>query len=115
MVNEQRNEYVPDYAVPPGEVLEYELELRHMPKSELARRTGLTEKHINTIVKSKGKSCITPETAIKLERALGMPADYWLNLETNYQEACALERGKGPCSEPRLARDSMSDNNPDQP
>lgn len=88
MVNEQRNEYVPDYAVPPGEVLEYELELRHMPKSELAHRTGLTEKHINTIVKSKGKSCITPETAIKLERALGMPADYWLKLETNYQEAC---------------------------
>jgi HTH-type transcriptional regulator / antitoxin HigA len=89
MVNEGHNEYIPDYAVPPGDVLEYELELRRMPKSELARRTGLTEKHINAIVKSKGKSSITPETAIKLERALGMPADYWLNLEANYQEASA--------------------------
>lgn len=60
-----------------------------MPKAELARRTGLTEKHINAIVKSKGSTGITPETAINLERALGMPADYWLNLEANYQEACA--------------------------
>ena len=89
MINEDRNEYVPDYAVPPGDVLEYELELRHMPKSELARRTGLSEKHINAIVKSRGSASITPETAIKLERALGMPAEYWLNLEANYREACA--------------------------
>jgi len=91
MVNEERNEYIPDYAAPPWEVLEYELELRHMPKSELARRTGLSEKHINAMVKSKGSTVITPETAIKLERALGMPAHYWLNLEANYQgqEACA--------------------------
>jgi len=81
------NEYWPDYAVPPGDMLEYELELRRMPKSELARRTGLTEKHIGTIARSEGKSGITPETALKLERALGMPADYWLNLEARYQEA----------------------------
>ncbi len=105
MVNEAPNEYRPDYAVPsgdvleyeyrpdyavsPGEVLEYELELRRMPESELARRTGLTEKHIDVMLRSKGKSGITSETAIKLERALGMPADYWLNLETRYQETRA--------------------------
>jgi len=69
------NTYRPDYAVTPGEVLEYELELRQMTKAELAKRTGLTEKHINAIVKAKGKSTITPETAIKLERALGMPVN----------------------------------------
>jgi len=89
MVEEIQNEYLPDYAVPPGEVLEYELELRQMTKSELARRTGLTEKHVNAIVKNKGKFSITPETAIKLERALAMPAQYWLNLEAQYQEVRA--------------------------
>lgn len=81
--------YRPDYAVAPGEVLEYELELRQMSKAELAKRTGLTEKHINAIVKAKGKSVITPETAIKLERALDMPVAYWLNLEAQYQETQA--------------------------
>lgn len=89
MANTATNAYQPDYAVTPGEVLEYELELRQMSKAELAKRTGLTEKHINSIVKAKGKSAITPETAIKLERALGMPVEYWLNLEAHYQETQA--------------------------
>ncbi len=83
------NRYQPDYAVTPGEVLAYELDLRKMSKAELAKRTGLTEQHLNAIVKCKGKSAITPETAIKLERAIGMPVDYWLNLEANYQETQA--------------------------
>jgi addiction module HigA family antidote len=89
MIKPTENQYEPDYAVLPGEVLEYELELRQMPKSELARRTGLSEKHINAIVKGKGRAGITPETAIKLERALAMPAQYWLRLEALYQEARA--------------------------
>jgi HTH-type transcriptional regulator/antitoxin HigA len=81
------NEYLPDYAVMPGEVLVAELEMRGMTQQELAKRTGLTPKHIVAI--AKAKSPITPETAIKFERALGMPAEYWLNLESHYQEAMA--------------------------
>jgi HTH-type transcriptional regulator/antitoxin HigA len=81
------NEYQPDYAVTPGEVLGAELELRGMSQQELARRTGLTPKHIISILQAK--SALTPETAIKFERALGMPADYWLNLESHYQEVLA--------------------------
>lgn len=84
MVEQVINEYQPDYAVIPGDVLVYELELRGMIQQELAKRTGLTPKHIVSIV--KGKSAITSETAIKFERALGMPADYWLSLESQYQE-----------------------------
>ncbi|MDO8465100.1 MAG: HigA family addiction module antitoxin [Gallionella sp.] len=81
------NEYFPDYAVTPGEVLSDELELRGMTQQELSKRTGLTPKHIVSIVKAK--SAITPNTAIMFERALGMPAEYWLNLESLYQEALA--------------------------
>lgn len=87
MVKQLVNEYQPDYAVLPGEVLVYELEARGMKQQELAKRTGLTPKHIVALV--KGKSAITSETAIKLERALGMPADYWLNLESQFQETQA--------------------------
>jgi HTH-type transcriptional regulator / antitoxin HigA len=82
-----QNEFQPDYAVSPGEVLSVELELRDMTQQELARRTGITPKHIISILKAK--SAITPETAIKLERALGKPAEYWLNLESHYQEILA--------------------------
>ena len=87
MVNQVINEYQPDYAVIPGDVLGYELELRGMSQQELAKRTGLSAKHVVAVMKSK--SAITPETAIKLERALGMPADYWLKLESQYQETLA--------------------------
>ena len=81
------NEYIPDYAVTPGEVLEHELDIRGMTQQELANRTGLTPKHIIAILKAKAS--ITPDTAIKFERALGMPCDYWLNLEANYREVLA--------------------------
>lgn len=87
MVESDKNQFKPNYAIPPGEILEDELELRSMNKAELSKRTGLTAKHLIDI--RKGDSPITPETAIKFERALGMPADYWLNLESHYQETKA--------------------------
>jgi HTH-type transcriptional regulator/antitoxin HigA len=89
MVKQAMNQYQPDYIVTPGEVLEYELDTRKMTKAELAKRTGITEKHLISIIKGSGTSIITPETAIKLERALGMPVQYWLTLEANYQAAKA--------------------------
>jgi len=82
------NEYLPDYAVAPGEVLAYELELRNMTRAELAKRTGLSEKHVTAILVGNGTSEITPEIAVKLQEALGMPVGYWLNLENNYQNTC---------------------------
>lgn len=84
MVESNKNEFKPNYAVSPGEILADELEIRSMKQKELSKRTGITEKHIIDIVKAK--SPITPSTAIKFERAIGMPADYWLNLESHYQE-----------------------------
>ena len=79
-----RNEFQPDYAVLPGEMLEYELEIREMKVTELSDRAGITQKHIIDI--TKGRSAITPNVARRLESVLGMPARYWLNLVAHYQE-----------------------------
>lgn len=84
MSNPQVNQYVPDYLVTPGEVLEEYLESLAMTQTELAARTGLAKKTINEIIKSK--SPITPETALKFERVLGRPAHFWNNLERQFQE-----------------------------
>ena len=75
--------YEPDYAVPPGETLAEVLEVRGMSQAELARRTGVSAKHINLIL--KGTAPITPDTALKLERVLNIPARIWNALEVNYQ------------------------------
>jgi transcriptional regulator with XRE-family HTH domain len=55
----------PDYAIAPGETLLEELRARDMSQAELAERTGRPLKTINEIV--KGKTAITPETALQLE------------------------------------------------
>ncbi len=85
--------YAPDYAVPPGETLLETIEALGMTQVDLAARTGRTLKTINEII--KGKAPIRPETALQLERVLGVPASFWNNRERNYREALARQEEKG--------------------
>lgn len=71
-----------DYIIHPGETLAEVLEDREMTQRELAVRTGMTEKHISTIV--HGQKGISVAFARKLEYALGIEAVFWMNLQTNY-------------------------------
>jgi HTH-type transcriptional regulator / antitoxin HigA len=82
----------PDWAVAPGEILIEALEDRAMSQSELARRMGRPTKTINEI--ANGKAAITPDTAIQLERTLGISATFWNNLEANYREHLARDRAQ---------------------
>ena len=64
---------------PPGDTLLEALETRDMTQAELALRTGRPLKTINKII--KGKTAITPETALQFERVLGISAAFWMNRE----------------------------------
>ena len=68
-------------------MLEELLEERGMTQAELARRTGRPTKTINEII--KGKTALTPETALQFERVLGVPASLWTKWEQAYQESQA--------------------------
>lgn len=81
------NEYWPDTVSPPGDTLLELLEERGMSQAELARRTGRPKKTINEII--QGKTAITPETALQLERVLGTPASFWNQRERRYRESLA--------------------------
>ena len=83
MLNATQNRFDPDYAVHPGEILGETLEARGMKKSDLATRCGLAQKTISQII--NGKAPVTSETAIQLERVLGVSASLWNNLESNYR------------------------------
>lgn len=87
MGNRNSDEYNPDYAVPPGETLLEIMESLGMSQAELAERTHRPKKTISEII--NGKVSITPETALQLERVLGVPAKFWMNLETNYRQTLA--------------------------
>lgn len=83
------SEFTPDYYVHPGDILEEELEVKGLKQTDLAKRTGLTNKTINAII--KGNAPISPDTAVILEAVLGKPAVYWLNLDAMYQVKKANE------------------------
>ncbi len=73
----------PDVAIPPGELLAETLEVLGMTQAELARRAARPVQAINEMV--KGRKRITPETALQLERVLGVPAHVWVRLQANYE------------------------------
>ena len=82
-MNEAGSAYRPDRVTPPGETLKESIEALGMTQAELARRMGRPLKTINEII--NGKAAIMSDTALQLERVLGIPASFWMNLERNYR------------------------------
>jgi len=89
MISQVQTEYRPDFVSPPGETLLEVLEERGITQAELALRMGRPTKTINEII--HGKAMITPATAIQLERALGIPAEFWNSFERRYRESLAQQ------------------------
>jgi addiction module HigA family antidote len=87
MQNQSHNQYTPDVVSPPGETLKETLEALGMSQAELAERMGRPKKTINEII--KGKAALTPDTALQLERVLGIPAGFWSNRDHHYREFLA--------------------------
>ena len=75
--------YQPDYAVPPGWVVEEHLQSQNLSPAELARRCGRSAKLISEII--TGKAPIEPKTALQFEKVLGLDASIWLGIEARYQ------------------------------
>lgn len=75
--------FKPDYSVHPGEILGETLKARSISQSELASRCGISEKHVSQII--TGKASVTSETALLFERALGIRASLWINLESSHR------------------------------
>jgi addiction module HigA family antidote len=67
----------------PGEILLEEfLRPREMTQSELSEKLEIPLQRVNSIV--NGKRGVTPETAILLARFFETTAEFWMNLQTQY-------------------------------
>ena len=77
------NQYQPDYAVPPGWLLEERLSEQAISHAEFARRCGRSAKLISEII--SGKAPIEPKTALQFEKVLGVDASIWLGIEADYR------------------------------
>ena len=75
--------YEPDYAVPPEWILEEHLESRGLSHAAFARRCECSPKLIGEIV--AGEAPVEPGTALQFEKVLGLDADIWLGIESDYR------------------------------
>jgi antitoxin HigA-1 len=74
----------------PGEILLEEfLGPLGISQYRLAQAIGVPPRRINEIV--HGKRAISPDTALRLSRALGTSDRFWINLQTRYDLDVQLE------------------------
>ena len=73
------NQFNPDYAVPPGWILEEYLEVNGLSPAKFARKCGSSPELISKIIKAKAP--VEPETALQFERVLGIDARIWLGIK----------------------------------
>jgi addiction module HigA family antidote len=67
-------------------------------QSAFAIRLGVSFPRLNEVI--RGKRAVTPDTALRLARVLGMSADFWLGLQQDWdlwhalrsKEATEIER-----------------------
>ena len=71
------------HPIHPGEVLREEfIEPMGMSQREFAKKIGVTHTRLNQIVNEKRG--VTADTALRLSKALGTTAEFWMNLQARY-------------------------------
>ena len=91
MMTERNNQEIfSDIAVPPGEYLEEVIAELGMSKDELSKRLNRPAPKLSAIF--KGEKAITPDTALQLEKVVGVPAHIWNGLEAEYRLVQARAR-----------------------
>lgn len=68
----------------PGELIKDEIEYRGISQKALAAEIGIPASVLNEVL--NGKRAVTTEYALLLEAALGIEADLWLRLQSDYNK-----------------------------
>ena len=84
MVTNRIDNKTPFMATHPYDIVKDEIKARGMSQKELAARMGIEQSNLCRMLKSKPS--VSTEMATKLERALGISAETWLNLQAQYNK-----------------------------
>lgn len=77
-----KNELTPHLATHPGELIKDELRERKMTQKQLAMETGIKTSVLSETI--NGKRPVSLNVAVALEKALGIPVELWMNLQSQY-------------------------------
>ena len=69
----------------PGALIRDNIEELGLSVAEAATSLGITRQQLCNVI--KGKSGVTPEMAVRLEKAMGSSADFWLRMQMGYDLA----------------------------
>lgn len=88
-----KNNLTPFVATHPGEMIRDELKERGMTQKQLAAESSIKPSVLNETI--NGKRSVSLNVALALEKTLGISADIWMNLQTQYDLDMAniAERG----------------------
>lgn len=82
VTNAASGNWQPNWATHPGDHIAEHIEANGWTQAEFARLAGLSPKLVSTIINKSNP--VTPETAIRLERVLGVNAHVWTNLQAEW-------------------------------
>lgn len=71
-------------------MLREELDARQITQSAFAMKIGIYPSHFSDVL--KGKRRLNASMALKLEKELGISADFWVGLQADYE--LSIERQK---------------------
>jgi antitoxin HigA-1 len=81
-------------AVPPGEILQADfIEPLGLTRYRVAQAIGVQQRRIDEVC--SGRRAVTADTALRLGLAFGVPPQFWLNLQAQYDiEIVEREQGE---------------------
>ncbi len=74
----------------PGELVRESLDDLGLSVADAARGLGVTRQQLYNVVNTR--SAVSPEMALRLEKAFGGTADTWLKMQVNFDLARARKR-----------------------
>jgi len=69
----------------PGSLIKADLDELGLSVVEAAQALGISRQQLHSVI--AGRANVTPEMAVRLEKALGSTADTWLRMQMNYDLA----------------------------
>lgn len=76
----------------PGRQIKEELSFLNLSVAEAAEGLGITRQQLHNVI--SGKSVITPDMAVRLEKGIGSTAETWLKMQAAYDLARARDRAE---------------------
>ena len=73
----------------PGRLIKSELDDMGLSVAAAAEGLGVTRQQLYNVI--NGKSAVTPEMAVRLEKGIGSTADTWLRMQTAFDLAAVRQ------------------------